>query len=379
MADTAAADARAEIVRLNKVVRALMDRAERSTSLQGSEFSLFQGAVMLEDQVRSRTAQLEAALRDNEKANRALRESEARFRGLVSQTLVGIVIIEDGRFSYANAKFEAIFGYGADEVRTLGPLDMATPEDRPRLAAYIRQRLGRETDRPAYVFQGLRKDGRVIDVECHGSAMDVGGQRALIALVMDVTERVRAERELRLMHDRLRDQSTHDALTGLHNRRYLEESFARELIAAVRHRHPVSVIMGDIDHFKAVNDHHGHQAGDEVLRAFGQLIRRHARGSDICCRYGGEEFLLVLPRMARADAMRRAEQLRAELAAAAVRCGAATIFVTASFGVASFPDNGDTAERLIAAADGAMYEAKAGGRNRVNVSRGPHTAAVPQG
>ena len=104
-----------EIARLNKIVRSLMDRAERSTSVQGSDFSLFQTAVMLEEKVRSRTTELEAALRENEKITRALRESEVKFHGLVNQSLVGIIIMEDGKFSYANAKFNEIFGYSAEE------------------------------------------------------------------------------------------------------------------------------------------------------------------------------------------------------------------------------------------------------------------------
>jgi len=112
----------AESIRLNKIIQALMDRAERNASAQGSDFSRFQTTIMLEEQVRHRTAELEAALRENEKINRALRESEAKFRGLVSQSLVGIVLIEDGKFSYSNAKFDTIFGYTSDEIRDLGPL-----------------------------------------------------------------------------------------------------------------------------------------------------------------------------------------------------------------------------------------------------------------
>ena len=147
---------RGENARLNKMIRALMDRAERSTSVQGSDFSLFQTAILLEEQVRIRTSEVEAALRENEKINRALRESEEKFRGLVSQSLVGIVIIEDGRFSYSNAKFDEIVGYNGDEVRGLGPLDIATEHDRPRVEENIRKRLSGEQQQVVYVFHGLR-------------------------------------------------------------------------------------------------------------------------------------------------------------------------------------------------------------------------------
>ena len=361
-----------EIARLNKVILALMDRAERSTSVQASDFSLFQTTVMLEEQVRSRTAELEATLREKEKINRALRESEAKFRGLVSQSLVGIAIIEDGKFSYSNAKFDEIFGYSADEVRQLGPLDTAIEDDRPLVAENIRKRLGGEVERIDYVFRGLHKNGAVIDIEIHSSAMEIGGKLALISLLMDVTERTRAEREVQALQEMLREQSTHDALTGLYNRRYLEETLGRELVSAERHGYPVSVIMGDLDHFKAVNDSYGHLAGDEVLRVFGALMRQHARGSDIYCRYGGEEFLLVMPQMAEDSAVERAEQLRLAMAASPVPYGASPIAVTASFGVATFPRDGRTGDELIAAADSALYAAKAAGRNRINVSSGIH-------
>lgn len=356
---------KSEIVRLNKIVRALMDRAERSTSVQGSEFGLFQTAIMLEDQVHRRTAELEAALRENEKINRALGESEAKFRGLVSQSLVGIGIVENGKFSYSNAKFDEIFGYSSDEVRQLGPLDVASEDNRPVVMENIRKRLNGEVDQISYIFRGVQKNGTVIDIEIHSSAMEIGGKLALISLVMDVTERTRAEREVQVLQDRLRDESTRDALTGLYNRRYLEETLGRELILAERHGHSVSVIMSDIDYFKAVNDTYGHLGGDEVLRVFGTLMRRHARASDIYCRYGGEEFLLVLPQMTLDDAVDRAEQLRSAIAAAPVPYGSALIAVTASFGVATFPGDGRTIDALIGAADSALYAAKAAGRNRV--------------
>ncbi len=119
--------------------------------------------------------------------------------------------------------------------------------------------------------------------------------------------------------------------------------------------------MADLDHFKTINDLHGHPAGDEVLRRFAALLRQAARSSDLCCRYGGEEFLLLLPGMDKTGALARAESLRQTLAAAPG--GVAP--VTASFGVASFPADGDDARALVQAADAALYRAKHGGRNRV--------------
>lgn len=364
-------DGPAEVVRLNKIIQALMDRAERNTSAQVSDFGVFQTTIMLAEQVRRRTAELEAALRENEKTNRALRESEAKFRGLVSQSLVGIVLIEDGKFSYSNAKFDEIFGYSSEEVRGMGPLQTAVESDRGLVTENIDKRLRGEVSQLHYVFHGLRKNGAVIDIECHSSVMHVGNRLLLISLIMDISERTRAEREVQVLQEELREQSTHDALTGLYNRHFLEESFGRELLLAERGGHPVSVIMGDLDHFKAVNDRYGHLAGDEVLRVFGTLLTNNARASDIVCRYGGEEFLLVLPGLTEEGAVGRGEQLRQAMAATAVSHGASQIRVTASFGVASFPLHGRTTDELIGAADRALYSAKADGRNRVTLCGGP--------
>jgi diguanylate cyclase (GGDEF)-like protein/PAS domain S-box-containing protein len=371
------ADLRAEIVRLNKVVQALMDRAEHGTSVQGSDYCLFQTAIVLEEQVRQRTAELEAALRENEKITRSLRESEAKFRSLVDQSIVGITIVEAGRFSYANAKFAEIFGYEPDEVLQLSPRDIVSEDDWPIVNANMRKRLSGETERVAYVFRGVRKEGDPVDVEVHGATVNANGKTLLITIFMDVTERIRSEMELKALYAQLREQAIHDPLTGLFNRRYLEETLGRELARAERLEQPVSLIMGDLDYFKTVNDRYGHLAGDEVLRVFGHLLQHNARESDIFCRYGGEEFLLVLPGLSIENAGERAEQLRTVLASMPINIGSIAIQVTASFGVAAYPQHGRSPTQLIAAADEALYAAKENGRNQVRTYAG--AAAVKQG
>ena len=154
-------------------------------------------------------------------------------------------------------------------------------------------------------------------------------------------------------------------MTGLYNRRYLEESLDRELIRAKREGHCVSLVMADLDHFKAVNDRYGHLAGDEALRLFSTLMMKNSRGSDINCRYGGEEFLMVLPNMDEKTALNRAEQLRRAIADTPAKYGAIDIPITASFGVAVFPQHGQNGDELIGSADKALYVAKKAGRNQV--------------
>lgn len=188
---------RSEVARLNKVVKALMDRSERSAGGQGSEYGLFQTAVTLHQEVRARTADLEAALRENERIDRDLRESEARFRGLVNQSLVGIAVIEDEKITYSNDKFNEMFGYTATEVLRLGPMDTVVEGDRPLVEAQRRKRLDGSASSVEHVFRGLRKNGEVIHIECHSSALALGARAPLVSVVLDITERERADEAVR--------------------------------------------------------------------------------------------------------------------------------------------------------------------------------------
>lgn len=356
---------RAEVARLHKVVRALMERAERSTDVQGSEFSLFQTSIVLGSQVQARTAELEAALHENERLYRNLCESEARYHALVDQSLVGIAIIEGGRFSYVNPRFEEMFGRSAQELAEMGPQDLTAKEDLPVVTEQLRLRTDGQVDRVHYQMRGRRQNGETIDIEVHGNTIELAGRRALLSVVNDVTERCRAERAVQALQATLREQSLHDPLTGLYNRRYLDEALGRELSLAGQQQRPLSVVMGDLDHFKHVNDAHGHQAGDAVLKAFAQRLHHSARGTDTGCRLGGEEFLLVLPGIAKAGAVAVAERLRQATAATPTEFHGSSIETTASFGVATCPDDAQSVDQLIAAADQALYQAKRAGRNKV--------------
>jgi diguanylate cyclase (GGDEF)-like protein len=168
------------------------------------------------------------------------------------------------------------------------------------------------------------------------------------------------------LRETLRQQAIRDPLTNLFNRRYMEESLEREVSRAARHESALGIMMLDIDHFKQINDTFGHSAGDTLLRAIGTLLLSHTRGEDIACRYGGEEFTLILPESSLADTWRRAEQLRESVRRMhAQHNGEPFGVVTISAGVASFPEHGTAPEALLRAADQALYQAKGEGRDRV--------------
>ena len=171
------------------------------------------------------------------------------------------------------------------------------------------------------------------------------------------------------LRESLRQQSLHDPLTGLFNRRYLEVSLERELRRAVRYQSSIGLIMIDIDHFKRFNDSFGHATGDLLLRELGALLKRCIRGGDIACRYGGEEFLLLLPDAALETAHQRAEQVRQAVKQLHVPYQDELVGpITLSLGVAAFPQHGSTTETLLQVADNALYRAKHEGRDRVFVA-----------
>lgn len=227
-----------------------------------------------------------------------------------------------------------------------------------------------------HVCVPLQADGEVGGVLCiEGAEMQSGSGRHLPLDDRTVfLGRLLAEQlALGLSNLRLREaltrQSVMDGLTGLHNRRFLDATLRREVARAVRHRTPLAVVMIDIDHFKQVNDSYGHEAGDLVLRAVGQLVQRQIRASDVACRFGGEELTVVLPGSSAENAAMRAETLRRALQTIALEhAGRILPPVTASFGVAAYPDHGGDADALLRAADAALYAAKRAGRDRVQVA-----------
>jgi two-component system cell cycle response regulator len=188
----------------------------------------------------------------------------------------------------------------------------------------------------------------------------------------ELTARLRTQVRRKRYNDHLRASVTQtiemavtDGLTGLHNRRYLDSHLETLFERAVTRRRPLSLMITDLDRFKSVNDTYGHDGGDEVLREFARRLRKNVRGIDLACRFGGEEFVVVMPDTEAAIAEKVAERVRAEIAELPFVVNGMNVAVTVSVGVSSLKRGVDSVTDLLKRADVALYEAKSGGRNRV--------------
>jgi diguanylate cyclase (GGDEF)-like protein/PAS domain S-box-containing protein len=308
-----------------------------------------------------------------------------RLQRIIQNIPVAFLVVGAGdRIEHVNDAFHQLFGYEGETLQSLENwrrIAYPDPKERAHLVAQARQMIekSRQSGKrcgpmPARVHccNGENKDVELYYIDLDGIGIwtmnDVSEHQALAEAMRYTNDHLLEQlSEIKNLQEQLREQAIRDVLTGLFNRRYLDEVLERELSRAMREGHPLTVMMLDIDHFKKLNDTYGHQAGDEVLKALGNMLRQNARTEDIPCRYGGEEFLLVLPNMSLADARVRAEQWRAKFEALHIVFGQFSMAGTLSIGIATFPGHGRTRDELIEAADRALYAAKHGGRNRVEI------------
>ena len=198
---------------------------------------------------------------------------------------------------------------------------------------------------------------------------------------LDITERKRSEEiiqeanrqlseqldEIQKLQTELHEQILRDPLTNLYNRRYLDEALQQEARRSDRAQTPFSLIVLDIDRFKQTNDTYGHPIGDLFLVRIGNLLKQHSRGMDTACRFGGEEFLLMMPGASAEDAYHRAEEIRLKCAEIHLSHEGHDLMVTISLGIATYPVHAQSAEKILVLADKAMYRSKQNGRNRTTV------------
>ncbi len=324
---------------------------------------------------------LAADVTERERVRAALQDSEQRYRTLLETAPFPVVItrLRDSLVTYINQRAATCFQVPQeDAVGRHAPDYWVDMGQRQRLIEELRQkqvvtdmevRLRDAAGQPFWALLSARilleEQEPLAFVSFNNINERKAAEEALQALNGELAYRLQ---EINLLQARLQEQATRDALTGLYNRRYLDETLEREVARAQREGYPLAVALLDIDHFKQLNDTYGHRAGDEMLRQLGHFLQARARSGDVPCRYGGEEFLLVLPGMDLETARQRAEEWRAGFAGLTVNFGSLALQATLSVGVACYPGHGKSADALVDAADAALYRAKAGGRNRVEVA-----------
>jgi diguanylate cyclase (GGDEF)-like protein/PAS domain S-box-containing protein len=311
---------------------------------------------------------------EQHRAEEVLRDSEARLRQLLALAPTAILVSDarDGRVLFVNQKAAETAGLSVEAFRSRTVFDFYLHgEDRIRLQQMLNQH-GSVSD---FELRLLRASGEPIWALVSAMLGEFGGRPAVIAAINDITARKhmedeleRAREELEAANQQMRRANTElaeaastDRLTGLANRRRLEDTAEAELSRSRRHRHPLSVVLFDVDWFKSVNDRFGHEVGDAVLREVATRLGGQVRASDLLARWGGEEFLLLAPATGLAEALALAEKMRRLIDGTPFPVAGQ---LSASFGVAQY-NGSEMFSTLVARADRALYRAKDGGRNRV--------------
>ncbi len=295
----------------------------------------------------------------------SLRESEERLKAILSATPDPIAIYNSqGEPEYLNPAFVDVFGWSIDELQ--GRRIPFVPDDQKQITNDKLNALLDSGNKVQFETKRLTKNGRSIDVIVSTSCIKnlKGEIIKLIVILTDITEQKLAKEELKLLNLKLEHRATHDPLTGARNRRAILDDLNKELIRAERCNATLSIGLCDIDYFKRVNDKHGHQAGDDVLCGFVKAVQTILRPYDILGRYGGEEFLLIVPNSCGSLNKEIYERVRAEIAGRKMSTRSGEVGITVSIGVTS-SEMDKTADAMLFAADTALYKAKNNGRNQV--------------
>lgn len=282
------------------------------------------------------------------------KENTLRFERLLNVSSAGVAVLRDGRICDSNLQLESLLGQSRTQILDSEFALYFKKRERDLLAKSIRDADGALVD-----IDVRRNDGSILNTELRVLPL-LGDSGDYIAEIRDVSHR-------RTLEDELKRLATTDPLTGVLNRRSFDGLFSRALQRAVRHKVPMCLAMLDLDHFKSVNDLHGHQAGDAALRLFSQYCEREARGTDEFARIGGEEFVLLMTDTSIEGAMTILQRLLRGVSNLRLEGSKGYFTIQLSAGLAEFVE-GDTADSLMERADRALYNAKAEGRNRISTS-----------
>lgn len=376
------------------VARAVQQAAERQG--QRREWRFSSGKTLdLEDKPFGTDGLISLCtdITDQRRVEEVLRDRESLLRLIYDNSSAAIFTVDDkGRVDNVNQRTAEMFALPMDKLVRLEYATLVHPSERQEAQQRLVAHIGSAIPKVTLERQFQRGDGTSFWGQISSQLMP-GQQSGVVCVVVDITERIRAERavversrdlevvnreltktvaELSAAREALEHLVQYDGLTGARNRARIEEFAQMERLRTTRYGHPVSLIFVDLDHFKMINDTHGHGAGDEVLRAFCDLVRRCIRPTDQLGRWGGEEFLIIVPNSGVTAASLLAERIRKAMANHPFPVAES---VTASFGVAEFRP-GESWESWLSRADAALYTAKTSGRDRVIADLGSDGAVV---
>ena len=295
---------------------------------------------------------------EQRKMEELLKESETRFRVLAEESFAGVYTIQNGVFTYVNRKFAEIHGYTIEEmVGRMSPLDTVFPDDIPIVEENIQKRLSGKVDKIHYTFRALRKDGEILNIEIYGSQTILHGNPAVIGTAIDITERIKMEEAVHHM-------AYHDALTGLPNRLLFNDRLNVAMNLSRRKDEKLAVMMLDLDKFKEVNDSLGHDFGDMLLVTVAERIGTILRKSDTVARMGGDEFMILLPEIAKTEDVITVAEKICLAVKQPMQSNSNTLNTSASIGISIYPDCANDITTLLKYADIALYSAKEKGRNK---------------
>jgi len=315
----------------------------------------------LEQKIRK----LEEEAAEGRRAIAELSESEERYRLLVENANEAILVIQDAAVKFVNSRAIVSFGYSEEEFRLISILDLVHPEDRGLVTERYLQKIGGDPSPTRYIYRAIHKNGEIQWIENSSVMIRWEGRPATLNLVTNITDRKRMEESLIESERRYRELSIIDDLTQLYNSRHFHNQLKMEIDRADRYGQPLAMLFLDLDDFKRFNDTYGHVEGDRVLSLLGQVITGQLRQTDSAYRYGGEEFIILLPLTSGRDGTVTAERIRVGFKQRAITSATGEdVHMTVSIGVAQYRP-GEDMKALVSRADRLMYQAKKSGKDRV--------------
>ena len=296
---------------------------------------------------------------DRVRAEEALKESEEKYRNLFQNANEAIFVAQDGKLVFLNPMSVKLIGYSGEEVMSRSFIEFIHPDDRDMVIdRHIRRMKGEEIPH-LYSFRIVHRNGNVKWVELNAVSISWEGKTATLNFMSDITDRKQTEEAIQQM-------AYHDTLTGLPNRKLFFDRLAIALAQDRRNQRGVAIAMLDLDNFKDVNDYLGHGVGDLALKEAAERLSDTMRRGDTVARFGGDEFILILPELKGADAIQVAEKL-VDAFRKPFLIDDHELIITTSVGIAIYPGDGMDADALIKNADIAMYRAKQTGRDRYHL------------